>query len=83
MLGLALAALSLVSPGGQDPSPSAPVLAQADFVAWRRHLMPAVDELSWETIPWRASFADGLADAARARKPLLLWVMNGHPLGCT
>jgi hypothetical protein len=34
-------------------------------------------------VPWLASFAEGVRAADAARKPLLLWIMNGHPLGCT
>jgi len=54
-----------------------------DFDAWREHLRPGADELSWEAIPWKASLAEGVGVAAAVEKPLLLWVMNGHPLGCT
>ena len=29
------------------------------------------------------TFKDGILAADTAGKPLLLWTMNGHPLGCT
>ncbi len=45
--------------------------------------LPSGDELSWRAIPWRDSFAAGVLDADKADKPVLLWAMNGHPLGCT
>jgi len=51
--------------------------------AWRDHIRPGDAERAWERIGWHASFADGLRAADAARKPLLLWMMNGHPLGCT
>ncbi len=60
-----------------------PRIEQHTFDQWKRHILPTADELLFETIPWRPSFAEGLRDAAAADKPLLLWVMNGHPLGCT
>lgn len=41
------------------------------------------DELSWERIPWLEAFGPGIVAAHKQQKPLLLWVMNGHPLGCT
>jgi hypothetical protein len=41
------------------------------------------EELSWERIPWLESFGPGIVAAHKQQKPLLLWVMNGHPLGCT
>ena len=46
-------------------------------------IKPTKEELAWAQIPWRSTFYDGLIDSDREQKPLLLWVMNGHPLGCT
>ena len=56
---------------------------EADFAAWRKHLEPAGRELRWESVPWLSTFGEGLLAADREGKPLLLWTMNGHPLGCT
>ena len=50
---------------------------------WQEFIKPTKEELSWAQIPWRSTFYDGLIDSDREQKPLLLWVMNGHPLGCT
>ncbi len=50
---------------------------------WRDHILAPDEELEWEKIPWHPSFLTGLREAARLEKPVLLWVMNGHPLGCT
>lgn len=50
---------------------------------WRDHILPAADDLTWQKIPWLTTFADGILSADQLDKPLLLWVMNGHPLGCT
>jgi len=50
---------------------------------WRDHILAPEAELAWEKIQWHPSFLTGLREAARLEKPLLLWVMNGHPLGCT
>ncbi len=55
----------------------------ANFEAWRDRILPCDDELNWQNIPWLVSFADGIVAANSADKPLLLWTMNGHPLGCT
>ena len=57
--------------------------SQHDLAAWRQHLEPSGRELRWESIPWLPSFGEGLLQADREAKPLLLWTMNGHPLGCT
>ena len=37
----------------------------------------------WRTIPWRTSLLDAQKDAAEQKKPLFIWAMDGHPLGCT
>ena len=50
---------------------------------WQEFIKPTKEELAWAQIPWRSTFYDGLIDSDREQKPLLLWVMNGHPLGCT
>ena len=50
---------------------------------WRDHILPSEDDLTWMEIPWLVTFASGVQAANQADKPLLLWVMNGHPLGCT
>jgi hypothetical protein len=48
-----------------------------------RQVVPGPDELTWRAIPWRATLRDGLQDGTTAKKPVLLWAMNGHPLGAT
>jgi hypothetical protein len=45
-------------------------------------ILPTESELRWKDVDWRVSLADGIADAQVAEKPILLWAMNGHPLGC-
>ena len=65
-----------------------PVAADIDlndenYEVWRDHIRPDSSELAWEQIPWLTTFKDGILAADAAAKPLLLWTMNGHPLGCT
>ena len=55
----------------------------SNFAAWREHILPRQEELRWESLPWLTSYTEGLQQAAAQSKPLLLWTMNGHPLGCT
>ncbi len=38
---------------------------------------------AWLSIPWQTSLLKAQSIAARERKPIFLWAMNGHPLGCT
>jgi hypothetical protein len=58
-------------------------LNQENYLTWRDHILPNPSEMAWEQIPWLTTFKDGIRAADSADKPLLLWTMNGHPLGCT
>ena len=58
-------------------------LNEITYDMWKEFIKPTKDELAWAEIPWRSTFYDGLVESNREQKPLLLWVMNGHPLGCT
>ena len=58
-------------------------LTEQNFAAWRDHIRAAPKERDWAEMPWLMTFHDGLQAAAKAKKPLLLWTMNGHPFGCT
>lgn len=37
----------------------------------------------WRTIPWKVSLLDAQNEAAQTKKPIFIWAMDGHPLGCT
>ncbi len=37
----------------------------------------------WRTIPWKIDLLDAQQRASRERKPIFIWAMDGHPLGCT
>tara|TARA_B100000427_G_scaffold114072_1_gene94612 strand:- start:185 stop:442 length:258 start_codon:yes stop_codon:yes gene_type:complete len=58
-------------------------LNKGTYKMWKKFIKPTKDELSWTQIPWLTTFYDGLIESDRQQKPVLLWVMNGHPLGCT
>lgn len=58
-------------------------LNDSNLVAWRDHILPADGELNFEQISWLTTFKDGILAADADQRPLLLWTMNGHPLGCT
>lgn len=78
MLALLLAITSPLAPQQTPPAASPRPIS-----AWRAHLAPTQHELRWRSIPWRPTLGEGLEAAARSGRPLLLWLMNGHPLGCT
>ena len=66
----------------QEPE-TLPELEAADFSAWRDYLLPDSEEAAFEEVAWFPSFAEGIREADSRDRPLLLWAMNGHPLGCT
>jgi hypothetical protein len=82
---LALTLLSALATASAIGCASAPPARLDDdgLQAWSRYLTPRDSELAWESLPWLSSYSDGVLAAQEQRRPLLLWVMNGHPLGCT
>ena len=64
-------------------NPAVPELNDGSYVRWRDTLRPSAMETTCEKIPWRTSYWDAVLEAQRTEKPILLWVMNGHPLACT
>jgi hypothetical protein len=53
------------------------------YAPLRDDILPRPEELRWQAIPWRLTLREGLEEARKAGKPVLLWVMNGHPFACT
>ena len=58
-------------------------LTEKNRRAWKANILPTEEELAWTKIPWLPDLQSGIDAAAEAGKPVLLWTMNGHPLGCT
>lgn len=44
-------------------------------------LLPS--ENRWSEIPWRPNLGEAIGEARKEDKPILLWMMNGHPCGMT
>ena len=62
---------------------SAPAGAQGrDWESRLNALLPTPEEDRWLGIPWRVSLPEAIAEATRAGRPIMAWVMNGNPLGC-
>jgi hypothetical protein len=53
-----------------------------EFKTLHAQLQPAKGEM-WRTIPWKVSLVEAQALAARTKRPLFIWAMDGNPLGCT
>jgi len=57
-------------------------LTEKEFHSLHKQLRPAADE-PWRTIGWKISLLDAQRIAAKEGKPIFIWAMDGHPLGCT
>lgn len=73
----ALAVMSALGGFGQ-----AGELTEKKFRELHAALKPADDE-PWRTIPWKIDLLEAQKEAAREKKPIFIWAMDGHPLGCT
>jgi hypothetical protein len=60
----------------QDPP------TDAQFRELHAKLVPSADE-KWQSIPWKTDLLQARDEASASKKPVFLWSMNGHPLGCT
>ncbi len=79
VIGMFLAALV----NGMWPSALlAGELTEAEFRRLHERLQPAPDE-PWRTIPWKIALLDAQRTAVKEKKPIFVWAMDGHPLGCT
>jgi hypothetical protein len=45
-------------------------------------IKPRVEETKWEEIPWQVDLWQARRKAAETGKPILLWEMDGNPMGC-
>ena len=57
-------------------------ITPSEFERLHEQLQPPSDEL-WSSIPWELSIHAAQVRAAREKKPLFMWVMNGNPCGAT
>lgn len=77
LLVLAAFALPAAPAFGADP------LSADQFAPLQKAIRPQAGEDRWASIPWRTDLWAARQEAARDGKPILLWEMDGHPLGCT
>jgi hypothetical protein len=65
------------------PGFSVEKLPAAQFNALHAAVAPRGEGERWKEIPWESDLWAAKQRAAREGKPLLMWVMDGNPLGCT
>ena len=68
--------------GAASVTRAAEPINPARFEQLHTLIKPKAAEEKWAQIPWLASLWQARQQAARDGKPLLLWEMDGHPLGC-
>jgi len=77
-----LLALACAAPVAQHDATS-DALPPALVAEVTRLVLPDANEDAWRSLHWIPTYADAVIEAERVDKPLLMWAMNGHPLGCT
>lgn len=82
MTGMLLA-LSLAFAAGVPAAAAPAKLDDTSFTALHGLMQPTEEGRQWLEIPWRTNLWQARIDAAEAGKPIYLWEMDGHPLGCT
>lgn len=73
---VALVALSLLAPQAVAPNAE-------NYEHWLKFIQPDAKEQAYKEIDWRNQFWPAVLEAKELGRPVLLWTMNGHPLGCT
>ena len=58
-------------------------LTEETYPNVRKSILLDSEESHWQKIPWRPNLGVAIDEARRQDKPILLWMMNGHPCGMT
>jgi len=56
-------------------------LTVPEFEKLHKELQPPKEE-AWLSIPWKTNLLEARAAAVEQKKPIFIWSMDGHPLGC-
>ncbi|MDQ2985391.1 MAG: hypothetical protein M3R13_01560 [Armatimonadota bacterium] len=59
------------------------VVSGSDLDARIAEIAPRPSEEKWLSIPWRTNLSQARLDSQKLGKPIFMWIMNGHPFGCT
>lgn len=66
----------------RSTTPVAEQFSDRQFDELRAVIRPCDNEDAFDRIAWLTSIHEARIAAAREGKPILLWEMDGHPLGC-
>ncbi len=65
--------------GSKNPPPK---LDESTFDKLFELCKPCTEKEAWTEVAWIGEFWTGRQQAARLGKPMFIFAMNGHPLGC-
>jgi hypothetical protein len=82
LLGLFAILTGIVSLSRPTLVSAAPPLTDEDMARLTKTIRPMTGEDPFATIPWETNLWEARVKAAAEGKPILLWEMDGHPLGC-
>lgn len=71
--------LMFASPTFADPPAALEAMHVKSLLAL---IQPSEGEDPFTTIPWLTNLWEARKQAVKEGKPILLWEMDGHPLGC-
>lgn len=57
-------------------------LSTAEFERLHAEIVPDESQEAWTQIPWSTNLWATRQRAVAEGKPIFMWAMNGHPLGC-
>lgn len=77
-----IACIAVVTSTAMSAVITAEELTEARFQKLHAELQPDNSAL-WRSIPWKTSVLTAQQIAAGEKKPIFIWAMDGHPLGCT
>jgi hypothetical protein len=83
MLMKRILAAALLVAAGAAPAGAADPINPDQFGKLLKLIKPAPGEEKWREVPWMTDLWAARQKAAAEGKPILLWEMDGHPLGCT
>lgn len=69
--------------GQHDLQAELPELNAASWAAYQDAVEPTEAESAYLDIAWHSQLGDAVRDAHHRELPLMIYVMNGHPLACT
>ena len=72
-----------VGSGADKEAPLQRPRLSAGYAKQRELVLPTPSERSYRKIGWRTSVLRGIVDAQKKDRPVMIVLMNGHPLGCT